>query len=180
MIPTRHIVVGATRGTAPSGEPPKVQRAPRRLVGWRASAIGLVLGCVFGAALPAVAAWLVQGEGEVGARLASLEPLKVGKATVVSDDIALPGKTIRLQADVENPNPTELTILGSDLKNLSAGDCDVTGLKYHDNNKLDITEGRNEKVVLGRLVLPELLANRCQGSEITAVITVRAAYGRTD
>ena len=139
--------------------------------------LGLIVGVIAASAWPALAAWLVTSRGEAGVQLASLAPLKVGTAHA-TDDPALPGKTLPLVADVDNPNPISLAIVDVQLDALTSGDagCDVSDVTFKSTD-VTVDSGSTKDVQLGKLTLPGKLANACQGKTITAQVTARAAYG---
>jgi hypothetical protein len=141
--------------------------------------VGLVAGVVLATAVPAIASWFVESRGEASVMLDRLEPLKIGPATVKDGDEALPSKQVSLVSDVDNPNSVALTILSSRLTELKAEDpaCDVSDIEYRDNNDVAVPPGKSEHVAVGRLVLPNRMAQACMGANLKGTITVKAAYG---
>lgn len=142
---------------------------------------GLIAGVVLSIALPAAASWLVQSSGDAQVRLGSLEPVKVGTATLSTDTKALPGKKVELVVDLDNPNGVTVQVIDSDLRSMESQDADCKaslgeGIKYAPRDDFDLADGKTEDVVLGIVSLGKL-ANSCQGAELEGTAVVKVGYG---
>lgn len=147
--------------------------------------VGFVVGVMLASGTVALAAkgwsWYTGvAEGEVSGSLASLAALEVSDAK--GGDGLFPGQVLTLRVIVKNPNEVTLDISRVDVDDLKSGDgtCDDSlqdsRLRFDPTPDVSLVPGTND-VVLGKVKLPTLLANECQGRSITAKVHITAAYG---
>jgi hypothetical protein len=152
-----------------------------------AIATGLAIGAALWGFGPAAAAevsgWWTESNGVASGSMASLAPLEVSDAK--GGDRLFPGQTLALKVQVKNPNPVPLTLAAVEIGDLKSEDgaCDDTlagsRLRFDRTPDIVVQPGTNDGVVLGSIKLPKLLANSCQGKDVSAEVQVRAAYGAT-
>jgi hypothetical protein len=76
-----------------------------------------------------------------------------------------------------------LTIVSAEIGDLKSGDstCDASledsRLRFDRTPDLVVQPGANDGIVLGNVKLPKLLAQDCQGRDISAAVSLRAAFG---
>lgn len=151
----------------------------------RAIFAGFVVGGMLASGSVAVAAqtwtWFVDAEGSASGSLGALLPLDVSDAR--GGDGLLPGETMALKVDIDSPNRVALTLVSVEIGDLESGDdaCDGSladsRLRFSRSPGILIRPGQNAGIILGTVRLPRLLAQDCQGEDITATVSVRAAYG---
>jgi hypothetical protein len=151
----------------------------------RAVIIGLVVGTVLAVTSAAVAAqtwsWYTDASGEASGSLASLQALEVSDAR--GGEGLLPGASMALKVNVTNPNSVALDIVSVTVGDLKSEDasCDDSlqdsRLRFDSTPEITVKPGDNEGVILGSIKLPRLLANSCQGRDVSAEVQLRAAYG---
>ena len=147
--------------------------------------VGLLLGTILSSATVALGAagfsWYTDAQGEASGSLGSLVALDVSDAR--GGDGLLPGERMLLKVNVSNPNRVALSIVSVEVGDLKSGDsaCDESladsRLKFDSTPDLVIQPGSNDGIVLGSVKLPNLLANACQGEDVSADVQLRAAYG---
>lgn len=145
-------------------------------------AVTIVVATSAGAGLAAdVWSWYVDAEGEASGSLASLQALRVSDAK--GGDNLYPGQTMPIRVDISNENPVPLTLATVEISDLRSGDqaCDASlqdsRLRFDRTPDIIVHPGANDGIVLGSVKLPRLLAQSCQGKDISAGVNVRAAYG---
>jgi hypothetical protein len=146
---------------------------------------GFVVGGMLATGSVAVAAqgwsWYVDAEGSASGSLGALQSLQVSDAK--GGDGLMPGETMVLRVDVSNPNRAALSLVSVDIGDLKSGDdaCNTSlegsRLRFDRTPDITIDPGSNDGVVLGSVKLPKLLAQSCQGQDISADVQLRAAFG---
>ena len=147
--------------------------------------MGFVVGVMLASGSVALAAktfsWYVDAEGSASGSLGALSSLDVSDAK--GGDGLLPGETMVLRVNIDNPNRVALDLVSVDIGDLKSGDgaCDDSladsRLRFDATPDVTVTPGSNEGIVLGKVKLPNLLANECQGRDVSAAVSVRAAFG---
>ena len=151
----------------------------------KATFIGLVVGVMVASAATALAAagwsWYVDVNGSASGSLGALSPLQVSDAK--GGDGLLPGETFPVKVNIDNPNRVALDIVSVQIGDLKSGNGDCDGsladsrLRFDSTPDVTVQPGANDGIVLGKVKLPTLLANACQGRDVSADVQVRAAYG---
>ena len=151
----------------------------------RAIFLGFVVGVVLASGSVAVAAqtwsWYTDAAGEASGSLGALQSLQVSDAK--GGDGLLPGESMALRVNISNDNRVALTLVSVDIGDLKSGDgaCDSSladsRLRFDRTPDLVVQPGSNDGVVLGSVRLPRLLAQECQGRDVSAAVNVRAAFG---
>jgi hypothetical protein len=124
--------------------------------------------------------WYTDAKGEASGSLASLTALGVSDAR--GGDSLYPGQSMPLRVSIKNENAVPLTLVSVEIGDLKSGDgsCDASladsRLRFDRTPDIAVQPGANE-VVLGSVRLPKLLAQSCQGKDVSAEVSVRAAYG---
>ena len=151
----------------------------------RAIFVGFIVGVMLASATVALGAqtwsWYVDASGSASGSLGALQALQVSDAR--GGDGLLPGETMALRVNISNDNRVALNIVSVDVGDLKSGDdaCDSSledsRLRFDRTPDLTVQPGDNNGVVLGSVRLPNLLAQGCQGRDISADVQLRAAYG---
>jgi len=147
--------------------------------------VGFVVGLTLASGTVALGAqgwsWYVDVEGEASGSLGALSPLDVSDAK--GGDDLLPGDVMPLRVNVGNPNRVALMIVSVEIGDLRSSDdsCNESladsRLRFDRTPDLIVQPGANDGLLLGKVKLPNLLANSCQGMDVSASVNVRAAYG---
>jgi hypothetical protein len=151
----------------------------------RAIITGFVVGTVLATGSVALAttswSWWTDVSGSASGSFASLQPLGVSDAK--GGDGLLPGETLALRVNIDNPNRVALSLVTADIGDLKSGDetCDTSledsRLRFDRTPDITVKPGSNDGITLGNVRLPSLLANACQGRDISADVSLRAAFG---
>jgi hypothetical protein len=146
---------------------------------------GFVVGGMLATASVAVAAqtwsWYVDASGSASGSLGALQALDVSDAKGGSG--LLPGDTFAVRVDIDNPNRVSLEVVSADVGDLQSGDsaCDESlansRLRFDRTPDITVKPGSNDGIVVGNVRLPSLLANACQGQDVSADVQLRAAFG---
>lgn len=147
--------------------------------------VGFWVGLMLASGTTALAAagwsWYTEVEGSASGTLGALSPLDVTDAR--GGEGLFPGEVLPLRVDIGNPNRVDLTLVSVDIGDLESGDgaCDESlkdsRFRFDRTPDILIHPGKNDGIVLGKVRLPDLLAQSCQGKDIEADVTAKAAFG---